>query len=1815
MAEEEQEDFSKLSTEDKVTHKSWKARVMGFEELTKLFKRIDDEKSPKFGPYTALLKKFVVDGNVFAQEKALEATLAFVDFAAAAPKVSSDVVAGLVVKAFNGKPKVKQLALDICLLFIEIEKQDVVQEELMVGFKHKQPKIVAACAEALTAALRQFGSKVVGVKPLVKALPPLFDHKDKLVRAAAKGLTVEMYRWLGAALRPTLEGSLKPVQMKELSEDWEKLPTTKAHPERYLRSEMKKMEAQQAASKQTEGAEGEEDSEEDSEEDEEDGGGIDPYELLDPVDILSLLPKDFYDCLVDPKWKVRKEAMEVVAPLAAKPKLAPGNYGELVSAMKKLISKDSNVMVVALAANVVKGLAVGLRKGFQPHATSIMPSMLAKFKEKKQNVVTALREAADAVYLTTSLGAIEEDVKGCLSDKNPSVKTESALFLARCFQQCTPANMPKAMLKAFCPPLVQCLSDTTPTVRDAAAEALGTVLKVVGDRTMGPFLDNLDSLKMAKVTELKDKVELKPPPGAEGKKTGPKKSAKKKGKSSKKKAGESEEEEEEAPEIDPYDLVDPVDILGQIPKDFYDSVVDPKWKVRKEAMEVVAPLAAKPKLAPGDYGELVSAMKKLISKDSNVMVVALAANVVKGLAVGLRKGFQPHATSIMPSMLAKFKEKKQNVVTALREAADAVYLTTSLGAIEEDVKGCLSDKNPSVKTESALFLARCFQQCTPEMMPKAMLKAFCPPLVQCLSDTTPTVRDAAAEALGTVLKVVGDRTMAAFLDGVDDLKVAKITECKDKVVLKVVAKPAKKASKPKKKKAAEDVPDAPSEPAKPKKKVSTKKPTAAASVEEGADEPKASSSSSSPPKKEGASKPVKRGASKAPGKKTTSTTGSSTSAGKKGKDGAPEDSGAPLLMGPPSSQRQKEEQTFKILKWNFSSPRSEFVEELKDKLSACVSPVLLVQLFHSDFKQHLAALTTLKECVSEPFLYKAEAVRSVDLLLKWITLRFCDTNTTVNLKCLEFLAALFSLLITERYRLSEYEASSFLPFLIIKSGDSKDTVRKEVRSLFFQICCVFPPPKVFGFVSDGLKTKNSRQRAECLEVLGVMIQDNGVVVCQPSPQKAVQQISTFIGEKDSTVRNTALNTLVLMFGYMGEALYKHVGKLPAKDLSMLEERIRRAGKRSSPPESATAAPPPSKPSSSSTTTSATSDPPGQSSTEEPPASTGTALIRPRTRTATGKGQQSTSDTFTKDPSDTFTKEASPEEGVVDPPPAPAPVQRRPAHQGPLTVDWSQYVYPQYAVSTEEHKPELTLESLGPDPLVVNPPTSRLLQDPPASLTFSPQKMASTASAVGFIISQITSSDVRKSAAACRQMEGILSKPEHLKFVSVQVDQLIRAILMQFRMNFTTQLQEASSSEDQNEVMQLGKRLTSCLLATFSRQKYASVARRDTLIEAERDVMGMLLSERTLQLAEVAQLNRSLNTVMFQMVDNADVNALFGSLMHVLLESLRLDGSPTKLTELIMRCIWKLTKKLSGSLSSINVDQLLLDAHNFFDGYSKVTSAASVKPADDKPYRTVKTVLWQLVTLIGSKVMDHLVLIENAKTTQVYKYLSKSLIRHKDKEGVVGGSSSTSLEPGSTVQAKPGPQVVPYPVPGAIATRLADALEKVAKKPQRREGFRELFALREEFPEFDLGSRVSANTNIHSHYRDLIERGLQVVQYERDCRAQSTEPQEEKVADMMRTEEQKAALRRVNDARLKVQRMSENDSTNGGGGGGVGRPEPHKTSSAVTCRTAPTTDSDGAPKSRSIPASARPTSSQLQAPSNFDLQGLKKRLAELKKKAS
>lgn len=140
-------------------------------------------------------------------------------------------------------------------------------------------------------------------------------------------------------------------------------------------------------------------------------------------------------------------------------------------------------------------------------------------------------------------------------------------------------------------------------------------------------------------------------------------------------ASDAGEDDDDLPQMDPYELAEPVDILSKLPKDFYEKTEAKKWQERKEALEALETLVQAPKLQTGDYADLIRILKKIIEKDSNVVVVALAGRCLAGLAAGLKRRFQPYAAACISSLLEKFKEKKQNVVSAVRDAIDAIYLT------------------------------------------------------------------------------------------------------------------------------------------------------------------------------------------------------------------------------------------------------------------------------------------------------------------------------------------------------------------------------------------------------------------------------------------------------------------------------------------------------------------------------------------------------------------------------------------------------------------------------------------------------------------------------------------------------------------------------------------------------------------------------------------------------------------------------------------------------------------------------------------------------------------------------------------------------------------------------------------------------------------------------------------------------------------------------------------------------------------------------------------------------------------------------------
>lgn len=136
--------------------------------------------------------------------------------------------------------------------------------------------------------------------------------------------------------------------------------------------------------------------------------------------------------------------------------------------------------------------------------------MLEKFKEKKVTVVEALANALDAVFASVSFAEIVEDVVAVSIHKVPQVKSESIRWLVRCLQT-TKKPPAKEQIKIMGEMLMKTIDDSNNDVRELSAEALGTMLRILGERPMLTFLDRLkgDKIKDTKVREFAEKVEVK----------------------------------------------------------------------------------------------------------------------------------------------------------------------------------------------------------------------------------------------------------------------------------------------------------------------------------------------------------------------------------------------------------------------------------------------------------------------------------------------------------------------------------------------------------------------------------------------------------------------------------------------------------------------------------------------------------------------------------------------------------------------------------------------------------------------------------------------------------------------------------------------------------------------------------------------------------------------------------------------------------------------------------------------------------------------------------------------------------------------------------------------------------------------------------------------------------------------------------------------------------------------------------------------------------------------------------------------------------
>uniref|UniRef100_A0A674F775 Cytoskeleton associated protein 5 n=1 Tax=Salmo trutta TaxID=8032 RepID=A0A674F775_SALTR len=1754
-------EWMKLPIDQKCEHKVWKARLNGYEEALKLFQRIEDEKSPEWGKYLGLLKKFVTDSNAVAQLKGLEAALAYVEKAHLAGKTSGEVVSGVVSKVFNQpKARAKELGSDICLMYIEIERAEVVQDELIKGLDNKNPKIVVTCIETLRKALSEFGSKIITLKPVVKVLPKQFESREKAVRDEAKLLSVEIYKWIRDALRPPLQG-INSVQLKELEEEWVKLPTTAPKQSRFLRSQQAlkaKFEQQQAAGGD----------EADGDNDEEPAPQVDPYELLEPVEILSKLPKDFYDKIEAKKWQERKEALEALETLAKNPKLENGDYGDLVRALKKVIGKDANVMLVTLAAKCLAGLAAGLRKKFGTYAGHVVPTILEKFKEKKPQVVQALQEAIDAVFLTTTLQNISEDVLGVMDNKNPSIKQQASLFLARSFRHCTQATLPKSMLKAFCPAFLKQVNDSAPEVRDAAYEALGTAMKVVGEKAVNPFLADLDKLKLDKVrlglyllcffiilqsggppkkgksasalsakgkkvpetkefieTELSievceeksaavlpascmqlldsanwkerlasmeefqkaveqmDKNEMpcqalvrmlaKKPGWKEtnfqvmqmklhivgliaqkgsfsktsafvvldglvdkigdvkcgGKakegltataeacslpwtaeqvvsmvfaQKNPKNQAetlnwlsnamkefgftginvkgfinnvktalgatnpavrtaaitllgvmylymgaplrmffedekpallkqiddefeKMQGQSppaafrGTKKGGaeedgeEADEQEEDgggAPDI--MDLLPRTDVSDKITQDMVDKMADKNWKIRKEGLDEVAAVISEAKFIQPSIGELPMALKGRLN-DSNKILCQQTLTILQQIAVAMGPALKQHVKSLGMPIITVLGDSKTNVRAAAMTTLQAwVEQTGMKDWLEgEDLSEELKRENPFLRQEVLGWLAEKLP--TMRTVPSDLMLCV-PYLFICLEDRNGDVRKKAQDALPTFMMHLGYEKMLKATGKLKPASKEPVSALLEKARAVMPAKPAP------------------------------------------------------PPGKAGAAKSSSNGAPTAKsgwlgvlGKKAPVT---------KAKDEEDRSGVIFILVPNGKEQRIKEEKGLKVLKWNFQTPRDEYVDQLKTQMSTCFARWLQEELFHaSDFQRQVKAIGVMGERMEDEL---EGTVSCLDLILKWFTLRFFETNSTVLMKVLEYLKQLFPTLSRENYHLNEYEASSFIPYLILKVGESKDVVRKDVRAILTMLCKVYPASKVFPFLMDGTKSKNSKQRAECLEELGCLIENYGMNVCQPTPAKSLKEIAVHIGDRDNSVRNAALNTVVAVYNVCGDQVYKLIGNLSEKEMSMLEERVKRSAKKTT-----TAAPPPNR-------QAAERERPQRDHPSNPNATFMRKPAQQPQEEVPNKLNQARAQNAEREHS----HPSIPKEFQLD-----------------LDMIENDHTRVSELPDLVQHKLEELLE-----PIMMPEPKIRSVSPHFDDLHNS------TASTINFVISQVASGDINTSIQALAQL--------------------------------------------------------------FSMESLAREASMGVLKDLMHGLITLMLDARVEDIEDGQQLIRSVNLLVVRVLEKSDQTNILSALLVLLQDSLTTSSGSPMFSELVMKCLWRMIRLLPETINSINLDRILLDVHNFMKVFPK-EKLKQLK--SDVPHRTLKTLLHTLCKLTGGKILDHMSMIENRNESELEAHLRRVVKHSGNFSGMKSDRGSEKGQDDRMSKAK-------------VSDILSEIFKKIGSKENTKEGLTELYEYKQKYSDADLEPFLR---NTSQFFQSYVERGLRMIESERE----------------------------------------------------------------------------------------------------------------------
>ncbi|KAF1797536.1 armadillo-type protein, partial [Mucor lusitanicus] len=1570
----QEEDFSSLSIADRLQHKSWKARVSACEDLTKLF-RITTEDGD-FYTYEPFLKKLAVEPNAVAQEAGLAALVEYVSNAPNASSTRETVIPALVEKCLGAtKAGTKQKATDIILLYAEIDTPEPVLEFVLPGLNAKQPKLVTQTVVVLKELVRQFGIKKVNPKPILKVIPKLFGHTDKNVRAEASALTVELYRWIGQPLMPSIS-TLKPVQIKELEEAFSKLPAEKPTPERLIRSEQAVEEPEQAQGDQDMDAQG------DGNDDDMEVDEVDAFDFADPVDITAKLPSNFKELIESKKWQERREALDALLEQAKTEKIMDKDYTDLIALLAKRIN-DSNILLVGATATCVEKIATGLRTDFGKYKPTIAPVMIEKLKERKPAILEQLANGLNAVFASVPMSELIEDVTAASKHKNPQVRSECFKLVSRRLKEVR--EIPgKQEIKAFAEMFKKLLDDADANAREAGAEGLGTLMKLIGEKPMLAFTDGLDDIKMGKIKEACEKATVKakvkkaapPPPPAPVKKapvarkpaaaaaapkpkpkaepmaidedpyasatvvTPPKRKppARLAGASSMKKPALSSSKPKPAaaaaaaasgpkksaklpPPSGPEEIkykFSPEDAEARatefIPEAIHNDLQQAQWKVRLAAMESLCQHFEQADAASIEPEIVIRAFaKKPGWKEMNFQVMGKMFFAIQTLAEQCPKFNKACAALCIPAMVEKLGDIKLKKPAG--ECLVAIAEKISLQFVFSQAYPVLKKaKSPKVLADSLLWIHAALMDFGIHGL---QVRDLIDLLKFGLSNTNASVRTSAVTVLGALRQYIGPE-VKSFVEDVSPALLATIEQEFERVSRLDPPQPTK---------------------------------APAGAVTDDGDDGGAGASA------DAIESLFPRVDISGPLGKTIAECGDAS--WKIRKEGL--DKVASILAGANNRIKPSLGAEFPgVLKQRLNDSNKNLqvlAVDITGNLAVAMGKPFdkYVKVFTGPI---IAVLSDNKANVRAAGVAALENIRkscSMEMMAPVLGTGLANEAPALRKELLTW----FSTAIKDEPDAAKFDLSGMISPLFSCLQDRNADVRKAAQSALPELI------SVVGY--DAVASKTSELKAAQRQTVMPLVEaargspgatgasggGGAAAAAKKRPESAHAAASDDHVGRSPSATPTRMKTLT-------SSTRKKVGGIPAPRSQAMSQAAAAAS------EDATAPILTSEPRAKQMRAkkenrwqfdTPRSDVIDEMEVDELPSISNLPRLGGRShigkpRSSLVHPQQRSMHHVQSIP------EPEPMEDVAD-----DYGQRIPephyGHRNQIdTRRTQQFGYHQHAAPTN------------------------------AAIQQQQQHQETQEDMVDYIITQITNGDPQPSIEALKNLDKFLShNPEA---ILPDIEALINAITLQVRIAYS------SVDPRQPATTRLCKHLVNALVMLFSNRDLACAVPQISLNHLLQELSHRLLDQKMLALESGPQLSKALNVAMVKVLENTQCSAV-----------LRPGDSPTakdtKYTELIMKCLWKLAKTVQDNLRTgmLNPDELLFEINNFFINTPPPEwkrRASEKVPLGEMPLRTVKTLLLELVNGLGDSIFQHLTLIQDPQRSSVYPYLHHMLeaCRKKDR---------------------------------------------------------------------------------------------------------------------------------------------------------------------------------------------------------------------------